>query len=755
MTPDPFKTLWQMGYRDLCPIIPPGAPISDQSALAKRIQKGDDARGKAPGVRWPDGSWSGFDWLPYHADEDDLSRWQAMGAGVGIKCGAVVAIDADTLNEQHAATIRQVVEKHLGLLPTRIGRSPKALYLCKVSAPIRYTRIDFAGDTKPARVEILSTGRQFVAHGVHPETKQPYRWTRKLPPFDELPEFAPLQILDVLQELRTLLPEASQVLQEGSAASVEQETLRGDPTLVRKAVEATPNTSQLFPTRESYRNFGYAVKAALPDHPQEAFNLFADWCARWTGGVNEPETVESDWRRMKPPFRRGAKWLFEIAEQTSGGQFSRAEQWFEPIPEEPESIFGGDENADGPPPVIDATPLEPFDWRKLPPRDSLYGGHYVRQFMSVTVAPSKVGKSSLALVEAVAMATGKPLLGVQPKGCLRVWYWNGEDPQEELLRRVAAILVHYNLTWEDLGGRLFLDSGRKTPIIIAEQTRSGASIAKPVVAQVEDAIRRHRIDVLILDPFVSSHRVSENDNNAIDAVAKQWAAVGDRCNCAIELIHHVRKLNGGETTVEDGRGASALLAASRSARALARMTSTEAAKLGLSDLARRLFRFTETSSNMFLPAASDERWLELASIPLGNGGGDALDAILKGDSVGVVRLFDMPAAAARVLEAATGAGESVTEACSLVDLVAGGTWRRDPRAGESWIGVPIARAFGLDLEDADGKARVKIILNSWLNSGKFIAVSRPDRHRTMREYIENAPDKMSKSDENAGQVVLE
>ncbi|MBX9829321.1 MAG: AAA family ATPase [Xanthobacteraceae bacterium] len=49
----------------------------------------------------------------------------------------------------------------------------------------------------------------------------------------------------------------------------------------------------------------------------------------------------------------------------------------------------------------------PFVWRhpsEIPRRDWLYGHHLIRRFLSATVAPGAVGKSSLLLVEALAMA---------------------------------------------------------------------------------------------------------------------------------------------------------------------------------------------------------------------------------------------------------------------------------------------------------------------------------------------------------------
>ena len=40
-------------------------------------------------------------------------------------------------------------------------------------------------------------------------------------------------------------------------------------------------------------------------------------------------------------------------------------------------------------------------------------------------------------------------------------------------------------------------------------------------------ILERRIDLLILDPFVSCHDVPENDNGAVDRVTKTWAALAE------------------------------------------------------------------------------------------------------------------------------------------------------------------------------------------------------------------------------------
>ena len=84
------------------------------------------------------------------------------------------------------------------------------------------------------------------------------------------------------------------------------------------------------------------------------------------------------------------------------------------------------ERRNGPSPAKFApTPLTWEDPSTFPRRRFAYGRHYSRKYLGVTVAQTKVGKSSLVLVEALAMASGKPLLGVNPSRRMKIWYYSG------------------------------------------------------------------------------------------------------------------------------------------------------------------------------------------------------------------------------------------------------------------------------------------------------------------------------------------
>jgi RecA-family ATPase len=148
------------------------------------------------------------------------------------------------------------------------------------------------------------------------------------------------------------------------------------------------------------------------------------------------------------------------------------------------------------------------------------------------------------------MASGKSLLGLPVKQ-LRVWYINLEDPLEEIERRLTAVCLRYGITSEDLGGRLFIDSGRDRNFVVVTADRGGVKPVEGIVKDILAGLRENQIDVAIFDPFVSIHNVNENDNAAIDAAAKQCARIADAGNCGVEIVHHTRKTNGSEITAED------------------------------------------------------------------------------------------------------------------------------------------------------------------------------------------------------------
>ena len=121
------------------------------------------------------------------------------------------------------------------------------------------------------------------------------------------------------------------------------------------------------------------------------------------------------------------------------------------------------------------------------------------------------------MVEGIAMATCRNLLGEQPTERLRVWFHNGEDNIDELNRRLAAICQHFDIPMEELRGWWFMTSGNEVPLRVAKGY-SNLTIDTRLIKCITEAIGDNQIDTTILDPLVTLHGVPENDTGKMDTV---------------------------------------------------------------------------------------------------------------------------------------------------------------------------------------------------------------------------------------------
>lgn len=97
-----------------------------------------------------------------------------------------------------------------------------------------------------------------------------------------------------------------------------------------------------------------------------------------------------------------------------------------------------------------------------------------------------------------------------------------------------------------------------SPLCTATEDREGIKLLEPVYEVLTQEIQRLGIEVLIVDPFVSSHSVEENSNSKIDKIVKAWGRVAKAAGCVVILVHHTSKAGSREVNANSARGASAL-----------------------------------------------------------------------------------------------------------------------------------------------------------------------------------------------------
>lgn len=375
-------------------------------------------------------------------------------------------------------------------------------------------------------------------------------------------------------------------------------------------------------------------------------------------------------------------------------------------------------------------------WRDpatIPGRRFLYDRHYIRGTVSATIGGGGRAKTTGSIYELVSMAVGRELSTGEPLSCgpLRVGMLNGEEDQDELDRRTAAVCQRYGVTKVNLGGRLFVESVRNNPLRIATMVKNVPTIEPGAIARLRAFVDDCQLDALVVDPLVSFHSVPENDNGPMDVVIKEgFGAIAGGVDVngtappsrplAVEILHHPGKPKPGqaETTVEDSRGASAVIWAVRVARVLNFMTPEEAAKLGILEDERRLhIRVANGKANM--GPLGKAKWMRLVVENLPNG--------------------DQVACASRWMPPDPFQGITAADMHKCRTLAQTGAYRADSRAAD-WIGYVVADVLKINVvhgaeNDPKDIARIKQILATWLKNKVLATEKRKDTTRHERTFI--------------------
>jgi len=327
----------------------------------------------------------------------------------------------------------------------------------------------------------------------------------------------------------------------------------------------------------------------------------------------------------------------------------------------------------------------------LPKREFLYGVHMARQFTSMTVAPAGAGKTTVSVMDMLSVATGRGMIGTHVHEQAAVWYYNLEDPLDEMKRRIWAACRHHQI---DVPDNIYLDSGRDRRLMIMEKS-GNTEYAYPDKAALTKAIKKNNIGLLIVDPFISSYEGDENNNKDVDRAIKAFNQVASDTNSAIELIHHTGK--GQQEGANAGRGASAMVGAVRSLRTIVKMTEDEAERFGLPSHIGYI-RIDDGKVSMG-PESDEHAWMHLESHELPNG-----------DSVGVLSQWTPPGLFDKFsredLNAALEAVQRGRDNGYKYHFSAAGASKNG-----AWVGIPIGEALGCD------DATTGQIIAAWKENG--------------------------------------
>ena len=591
------------------------------------------------------------------ASPDVIARWTNRYAdhiNTGLLAIHTLGLDVDIKNEAAAKAVEALVRERYGQrgkVLLRVGQAPKRLIPFQASATFKKITASVIapdGDTRQ-KIEFLSDGQMFVGFGTHPDTCAPYQWHGGEPGSvkrDELPEITEAEARQFVDDVVQLLCDKFGYKQKRPSTNVKPET-----------------------DGEDWSKLLANIHAGVELHDSTLVLAAKLVCSGMSGGaaVNVLRALME--ASEAPHDKRWRERYDDIPRSVSSAEKEFKQDAANELTVKPH-VFP------------DEASIERWDF--------LHDKHLLRKTVSGTAAMGAAGKSSLAVVEALAMASGKELLGLKVPGQLRVLLINLEDNRNAMDKRIAAAMKHHRLTVEDIGGRLFTKAKGEIVFKIAEQSGAGSIERNDAfIDKLLGIVKSNNIDVISIDPFVSTHAVNENDNSAIRDVIECYDYIAEQGNCAIHLWHHTRKGNGLGASVDSARGASSFVDACRSVRILETMTTDEGKKQKIANH-RRYFRAFSGKLN-FAPPSENSEWYHVKSVPILNGDCDSCyvqaDGGNGGDDVGVVERWSLP-------EAAELTPENID---AIKKAVIDGNWRENIRA-DMWVGKAVGPILGLDPE---------------------------------------------------------
>ncbi|MEY4377886.1 MAG: hypothetical protein RJB26_2436, partial [Pseudomonadota bacterium] len=350
-------------------------------------------------------------------------------ANTGFLCDGLRVVDIDIDDKEYVHHVGRIALRVLGDRPLMRRRSNSdrvaLVYRAAEGAPPKAVVSGARG-----KVEVLGRGQQLHAFGPHPSGGT-LQWEPAAPGevgVEDLQVVADSQVDLFLREVAELLEVAAPVTIANTGVAVQnapepapakRELLIGfDPKQPRsedlwEAVRGLPNDGR-FDSWEAWNRIGMALWAATQGS-HEGFQMFDQWSQKHRS--YDPMKTLQRWAAIgrSPPKDLHAGTIFWEAQQAGWKPAYQSER----IVERPQRVVDDIDPETGEVlgQSVDDGLAARFVWvdpARFPRRRFLYGNSYIRKFLSVDVAPGGVGKSSLALVELLAIATGRDLLGIEP-----------------------------------------------------------------------------------------------------------------------------------------------------------------------------------------------------------------------------------------------------------------------------------------------------------------------------------------------------
>lgn len=515
--------------------------------------------------------WAGWPWVPASPVDGPALNWyftlstfragdNGTHARKRVLCTAVHGVMLDDIGTKAAARERLAALPPFALIETSLGNF-QALYL--FGEPV--TDLEAVNDLQGS---LIAAG--LCDPGAHGPTA---RWCRMphavngkhAPPFPcRLVEWQPTARY-TMEQMRTglALPAATQKAPKNNGDDgPRQDWLRRSERQRAELVEDLRSALEMLPSddRSEWIKFGHCLRASLPD--EFGLELWSEW-SRKASNCDEDD-LEYRYSTFEPV---GAGYSAILAAAQAAG-------WTNPrrgrTPEEMFGISASTPTFPAPSLPDPPTPLPPFV--EVPIDDLAYAQPEPQVWWCDSYLPAGhvtllgghggAGKSTLALMLAVSIATGRPFLGLPTKPG-RVLMFSAEDPGSLVRRRLAKVCREFSLDPAALAPSLrVLDATEPAPGLFTEQRTHGirVGILTSTYQALLQYVAANEIDVLIVDNASDTFDADEINRASVREFIRSLALLVRRRGGAVLLLSHVDKSTsraGKSASVESYSGSTA------------------------------------------------------------------------------------------------------------------------------------------------------------------------------------------------------
>jgi putative DNA primase/helicase len=181
-----------------------------------------------------------------------------------------------------------------------------------------------------------------------------------------------------------------------------------------------------------------------------------------------------------------------------------------------------------------------------------------------------VGKSTCALMLAVAVVTGRPMFGVITNAAPAVFV-SLEDGERIVRNRLAGICLAWGIDPHSLADRLHIVDGSENPELFAADNRSAGDVT-PAYLELTRLVKNTRAGLVVVDNASDSFGGDEINRRQVRGFMRALGQVARLTDCAVCLLAHVDKNTSRNKKADGGEGYSGSTAWHNSARSRLFMT---------------------------------------------------------------------------------------------------------------------------------------------------------------------------------------